>query len=70
MNWGENGAVSGRHEPLAPRDVPDGGDGGDGGDIVMMCDQGLTTLRGLPERRSVCEVFEPKVRTVNQVDAA
>ena len=41
---GGNGAVSSRREKFAPRGGPDGGDGARGGDVVLVADEGLTTL--------------------------
>jgi GTP-binding protein len=52
---GGNGAVAFRREKYAPRGGPSGGDGGDGGDIVLLADEGLTTLldfRYRPEYRA------------------
>ena len=41
---GGNGAVSFRREKFVPRGGPDGGDGGNGGDVILVADEGLTTL--------------------------
>jgi len=42
---GGNGAVSFRREKFVPLGGPDGGDGGDGGSVVIVADDGVTTLR-------------------------
>ncbi len=41
---GGAGAVAFRREKFVPRGGPAGGDGGDGGDVVLVADEGLTTL--------------------------
>lgn len=41
---GGNGCVSFRREKFIPKGGPDGGDGGDGGDIILVADEGLSTL--------------------------
>lgn len=43
---GGNGCVSIRREKFKPLAGPDGGNGGNGGDIVLIADQGVTTLLG------------------------
>lgn len=44
---GGDGAVSFRREKYVPRGGPDGGDGGDGGSVLMVADEGLSTLLDL-----------------------
>ncbi|HLF71410.1 MAG TPA: GTPase ObgE [Dehalococcoidia bacterium] len=41
---GGDGHVSFRHEKFVSHGGPDGGDGGDGGDVIILGDEGLTTL--------------------------
>lgn len=41
---GGNGCVSFRREKFVPKGGPDGGDGGDGGDVILVADEGLSTL--------------------------
>lgn len=41
---GGNGAVSFRREKYVPAGGPDGGDGGDGGSVILVVDEGLSTL--------------------------
>ncbi len=48
---GGNGAVSFRREKFVPFGGPDGGDGGKGGNVVLIADQGKTTLIHLRNRK-------------------
>lgn len=48
---GGNGAVSFRREKYTPLGGPDGGDGGRGGSIILVADQGMTTLLDLKYKR-------------------
>lgn len=48
---GGNGCVSFRREKFVPKGGPDGGDGGDGGDVVLVADDGLSTLLDFNYRR-------------------
>ncbi len=41
---GGNGCVSFRREKFVPKGGPDGGDGGNGGNVVLIGDEGLSTL--------------------------
>lgn len=41
---GGNGCMSFRREKFVPKGGPDGGDGGDGGDVILVADEGLSTL--------------------------
>ena len=52
---GGNGSVSFRREAHVPRGGPNGGDGGRGGDVVLVADEGVTSLLDLhrsPHRRA------------------
>ncbi|MFP5310772.1 MAG: GTPase ObgE [Actinomycetes bacterium] len=52
---GGNGATSFRREAHVPRGGPDGGDGGNGGSVVLVADEGVTSLLDLhrrPHRRA------------------
>ena len=52
---GGDGTTSFRREKHVPRGGPDGGDGGRGGDVVLVADQGTTSLLDLhraPHRRA------------------
>lgn len=48
---GGSGAVSFRRERYVPRGGPDGGDGGRGGDVVLVVNQGVSTLSELGRKR-------------------
>jgi GTP-binding protein len=50
---GGNGAISFRREKYVPFGGPDGGDGGRGGDIVLVADEGKTTLMDLAHVRAL-----------------
>ena len=52
---GGDGTTSFRREKHVPRGGPDGGDGGEGGDVVLVADEGVTSLLDLhrsPHRRA------------------
>ncbi|MBU4484511.1 GTPase ObgE, partial [bacterium] len=48
---GGNGCSSFRRAKYVPKGGPDGGDGGRGGDVVVVTDEGLTTLMDIKYRK-------------------
>lgn len=48
---GGNGCKSFRREKYVPKGGPDGGDGGRGGNVIVVADEGMTTLMDLKYRR-------------------
>jgi len=48
---GGNGIVSFRREKFVPFGGPDGGDGGRGGDVVLVADNGISSLRLFRQKR-------------------
>jgi GTP-binding protein len=48
---GGDGSGSFRREAHVPRGGPDGGDGGRGGDVVLLAEQGMTTLGDFQRKR-------------------
>lgn len=48
---GGNGCISFRREKYVPKGGPDGGDGGKGGDVVLVADEGLSSLMDVQYRR-------------------
>ncbi len=48
---GGNGCISFRREKYVPKGGPDGGDGGKGGDVLIVAEEGLSTLMDVQYRR-------------------
>lgn len=48
---GGDGVVSFRHEKFVPLGGPDGGNGGEGGNVIILADDGVTTLRYFKQKR-------------------